>query len=42
VFWIGVYPGLTTDMLEFTVKTIGDFMERATAVSAGKRLVMCD
>jgi CDP-6-deoxy-D-xylo-4-hexulose-3-dehydrase len=25
VFWIGVYPGLTTEMLDFMVRTIRDF-----------------
>jgi CDP-6-deoxy-D-xylo-4-hexulose-3-dehydrase len=25
VFWIGVYPGLTAEMLEFVVKTIAEF-----------------
>ena len=26
VFWIGVYPGLTGEMLDFVVKTVGDFV----------------
>jgi CDP-6-deoxy-D-xylo-4-hexulose-3-dehydrase len=25
-FWIGVYPGLTVDMMEYVVKTIEDFI----------------
>ena len=29
VFWIGVYPGLTHEMLDYTVKTIHDFIEQA-------------
>jgi CDP-6-deoxy-D-xylo-4-hexulose-3-dehydrase len=29
VFWIGVYPGLTTEMLDFIVKTATDFVETA-------------
>ncbi len=26
VFWIGLYPGLTEQMLDYTVKTIGQFI----------------
>lgn len=26
-FWIGVYPGLTTEMMEFVIKTIDDFIK---------------
>jgi CDP-6-deoxy-D-xylo-4-hexulose-3-dehydrase len=26
-FWIGVYPGLTIDMMEYVVKTIDDFIQ---------------
>ncbi len=29
VFWIGVYPGLTTEMLDYIVATIGAFVETA-------------
>jgi len=29
VFWVGVYPGLTTDMLDFMAKTIKDFVAQA-------------
>ncbi len=29
VFWIGVYPGLTTEMLDFIVKTMVDFVDVA-------------
>ncbi|HEY0308355.1 MAG TPA: lipopolysaccharide biosynthesis protein RfbH [Acidobacteriaceae bacterium] len=29
VFWIGVFPGLTTEMLDFIVKTATDFVETA-------------
>jgi CDP-6-deoxy-D-xylo-4-hexulose-3-dehydrase len=25
-FWLGVYPGLTTDMLDFVIRTIRDFV----------------
>ena len=25
-FWVGVYPGLTTEMMEYIVKIIGDFI----------------
>ena len=28
VFWVGVYPGLTFDMLDFTVATITDFCDK--------------
>ncbi len=27
VFWIGLYPGLTEPMLDYTIKTIGNFIE---------------
>jgi CDP-4-dehydro-6-deoxyglucose reductase, E1 len=42
VFWIGVYPGLTTEMLEFTVRVVTEFVERASIVGGGNRLVVCD
>ena len=29
VFWIGVFPGLTTEMLDFIVKTMTDFIANA-------------
>jgi CDP-6-deoxy-D-xylo-4-hexulose-3-dehydrase len=29
VFWIGVFPGLNNDMLDFIVKTAMDFVESA-------------
>lgn len=32
VFWIGVYPGLTAEMLEFTVATISSFIKQARSV----------
>jgi CDP-6-deoxy-D-xylo-4-hexulose-3-dehydrase len=28
-FWIGVYPGLTQDQLDYTLATIGSYVERA-------------
>jgi CDP-6-deoxy-D-xylo-4-hexulose-3-dehydrase len=31
VFWIGVFPGLDKDMLDYVVKTIGEFVEKAKA-----------
>ncbi len=31
VFWIGVFPGLTTEMLDFVVKTASDFVGNAKA-----------
>jgi CDP-6-deoxy-D-xylo-4-hexulose-3-dehydrase len=31
VFWIGVYPGLTNEMLDFIVKTMSDFVANAVA-----------
>ena len=31
VFWIGVFPGLTTEMLDYIVKTITDFVANAKA-----------
>jgi CDP-6-deoxy-D-xylo-4-hexulose-3-dehydrase len=33
VFWIGVYPGLTTEMLDFIGKVMMEFVELATAHS---------
>ncbi len=27
VFWIGLYPGLTEQMLDYTIRTIGEFIE---------------
>jgi len=32
VFWVGVYPGLTQEMLKFVVKTINDFVEHKCEV----------
>jgi CDP-6-deoxy-D-xylo-4-hexulose-3-dehydrase len=29
VFWIGVYPGLTAEMLDFVAETIGAFVANA-------------
>jgi CDP-6-deoxy-D-xylo-4-hexulose-3-dehydrase len=29
VFWIGVYPGLTTEMLDYIVKTMVEFVATA-------------
>jgi CDP-6-deoxy-D-xylo-4-hexulose-3-dehydrase len=29
VFWIGVYPGLTTEMLDFIARTMTEFVEQA-------------
>jgi CDP-4-dehydro-6-deoxyglucose reductase, E1 len=29
VFWIGVYPGLTPEMFDFTVKSISEFIEQS-------------
>ena len=26
-FWVGVYPGLTIEMMEYVVKTIDDFLK---------------
>jgi len=26
-FWIGVYPGLTVDMMEYVVKIIDEFIQ---------------
>lgn len=34
VFWIGVYPGLTAEMLTFVVDTIRDFTQAATRTTA--------
>ena len=31
VFWIGLYPGLTREMLEYTARTIAEFVETAKA-----------
>jgi CDP-6-deoxy-D-xylo-4-hexulose-3-dehydrase len=28
-FWIGVYPGLNDDMIDFVLSTIGSFVEKA-------------
>jgi len=36
VFWIGVYPGLTTDMLDFIVKTLVEFV---TTANTGLKIV---
>jgi len=27
-FWIGVFPGLTTQMLDFVIETIAEFMKK--------------
>jgi CDP-6-deoxy-D-xylo-4-hexulose-3-dehydrase len=35
VFWIGVYPGLTTEMLDFVAETILTFAADARPLSAG-------
>jgi CDP-6-deoxy-D-xylo-4-hexulose-3-dehydrase len=32
VFWIGVYPGLTTEMLDFVAATVFDFAAAAKSV----------
>lgn len=34
VFWVGVYPGLTAEMLTFVVDTIRDFTRAATRTTA--------
>lgn len=34
VFWVGVYPGLTEEMLDFIVRTITTFAEQSAAVGA--------
>jgi CDP-4-dehydro-6-deoxyglucose reductase, E1 len=34
VFWVGVYPGLTTAMLDFVASTIGEFVAAAKSVPA--------
>jgi len=31
VFWIGVFPGLTKEMLDFIVKTMTEFASAASA-----------
>jgi CDP-6-deoxy-D-xylo-4-hexulose-3-dehydrase len=31
VFWLGVFPGLTTPMLDFVATTVGEFLESAKA-----------
>jgi CDP-6-deoxy-D-xylo-4-hexulose-3-dehydrase len=31
VFWIGVYPGLTTEMLDFVAKVTSEFVGTAVA-----------
>ena len=31
VFWIGVFPGLTTEMLDYIVKTTTEFVANAKA-----------
>jgi CDP-6-deoxy-D-xylo-4-hexulose-3-dehydrase len=35
VFWIGVYPGLTTEMLDYVAETILSFAADAKPLSAG-------
>jgi CDP-6-deoxy-D-xylo-4-hexulose-3-dehydrase len=42
VFWIGLYPGLTTKMLEFTVRVVAEFVERASIAGGLNRLIVCD
>ena len=32
VFWIGVYPGLTEEMLDFVATTVLDFVAAARSV----------
>jgi CDP-6-deoxy-D-xylo-4-hexulose-3-dehydrase len=34
VFWIGVYPGLTKEMLDFVAATVFDFAAAAKTVPA--------
>jgi len=40
VFWIGVYPGLTIEMLDFIAETILNFAADAKLQSAGSPLVI--
>jgi CDP-6-deoxy-D-xylo-4-hexulose-3-dehydrase len=35
VFWIGVYPGLTKEMLDFAATTVLDFAASARSVQVG-------
>jgi hypothetical protein len=35
VFWLGVYPGLTNEMLDFVADTILSFAADARPLSAG-------
>jgi CDP-6-deoxy-D-xylo-4-hexulose-3-dehydrase len=28
-FWIGVYPGLTTPMLDYVIGSIGEFVDKS-------------
>lgn len=37
VFWVGVYPGLTKQMLDFVVETISGFVANAASDSATQR-----
>ena len=30
-FWVGIYPGLTQEMLEYVARSIGDFFAGAAA-----------
>jgi CDP-6-deoxy-D-xylo-4-hexulose-3-dehydrase len=34
-FWLGVYPGLTEEMLSYVVETIGAFLKERVGVAAG-------
>jgi CDP-6-deoxy-D-xylo-4-hexulose-3-dehydrase len=36
LFWIGVYPGLTPDMLKYTTKTIGEFIEKNSCLGSNR------
>ncbi len=37
VFWIGVYPGLTNEMLDFIAKTMTEFI--GSVVGAGMKVL---
>ena len=34
-FWIGVYPGLTDEMLDYVLATVSRFVERSVTARAG-------
>ena len=34
-FWIGVYPGLTDEMLDYVLATVSRFVERPVTARAG-------